>query len=342
MQESVNIVNLFVEKGQEIVTQKGRIKDRDVVYKAVFAPVDAKIPLVVLVDKGSASASEIVAGAIQDLDRGTIIGQRTFGKGLVQQTLNLPYNSLLKVTVAKYYTPSGRCIQALDYAHRRADGSVAQISDSLKAEFKTRHGRFVYDGSGIHPDIITPAKQYANITYSIISKMLHFDYATYYRSTHPVLPAARYYKMSDAEYDEFVKFLSGRDYSYTTKSERNLQELKKLAEKENYFDSIKNEYAALEARLLRNKKNDLIRSKAEIKEILEAEIVSRYFFQNGKLEASFKNDLGIKEALRVIRDNKLYTIILRGDGPYKIIGKPKSVAFVKNNSADPSTSPSSH
>lgn len=333
VQESVNIVNLFVEKGQDIVTQKGRFKDRDVIYKAVFTPIDAKIPLVVLVDKGAASASEIVAGAIQDLDRGTIIGQRTFGKGLVQQTLNLPYNSLLKVTVAKYYTPSGRCIQAMDYTNRQANGSVSQISDSLMTEFKTRHGRLVYDASGIHPDIATPAKQYTNVTYSIISKMLHFDYATYYRRTHPNLPAARNYKMSDTEYDEFVEFLSGRDYSYTTKSEKNLQELKNLIVKENYFDSIKSEYAALEARLLRNKKDDLIRSKEEIKEILEAEIVSRYFFQTGKLEASFKSDTSIKEALRVMNDRKLYAIILKGDGPYKIIGKPKSVAYVKTEAA---------
>jgi carboxyl-terminal processing protease len=337
VQESVNIVNLFVEKGQPIVTQKGRFKDRDVVYKAVFAPVDARIPLVVLVDKGSASASEIVSGAIQDLDRGTIIGQRTFGKGLVQQTLNLPYNSLLKVTVAKYYTPSGRCIQAMDYAHRKSDGSVAQVSDSLLAEFKTKHGRLVYDGSGIYPDLLTSDKHYNNITYSLVSKMLHFDFATHYRSTHPVIPAARKFQMSDAEYDEFVKFLAARDYGYTTKSEKNLQELKSQALKEKYFDSIKNEYEALERRLQENKKDDLVRYKAEIKEVLEAEIVARYYFQTGKMEASFKTDSDIKEALRVLNNNKLYTNILKGDGPYKTIGKPKSVAYVKSlNTTDAS------
>ncbi|GEO07073.1 peptidase S41 [Adhaeribacter aerolatus] len=333
VQESVNIVNLFVEKGQPIVTQKGRVSDRDVTYKAVFTPVDAKIPLVVLVDKGSASASEIVSGAIQDLDRGTIIGQRTFGKGLVQQTISLPYNSLLKVTVAKYYTPSGRCIQAMDYSHRNSDGSVIQISDSLMHEFRTRHGRLVYDGSGIYPDVTTPEISYSNITNSLINKMLHFDFATYYRNTHPVLPAPRQYKMTDADYDQFLKFIANRDYSYTTRSEKHLQDLKKQAQKEKNFEHIKKEFEALESRLQENKKDDLIAYKEEIKEVLEAEIVARYYFQSGKVEASFKDDAEIKEALKVLNNKKLYADILKGDGSYKIIGKPKSLAYVKSNNS---------
>lgn len=327
VQESVNIVNLFVNKGQDIVSQKGRFKERDILYKAAASPIDAKIPLVVLVDRGSASASEIVAGAIQDLDRGTIIGQRTFGKGLVQQTLSLPYNSLLKVTVAKYYTPSGRCIQALDYSHRNADGSVSRISDSLMTEFKTRHGRSVYDGSGIHPDLATEEKQYNNISYSIVNKLLHFDFATHYRASHPTLATPRNFRMSDAEYNEFVKFLDNKDYSYTTRSEKNLQELKAIAIKEKYFDHIKEEYTALEQKLQQNKKDDLIRYKDEIREILEEEIASRYYYQRGKLEASFKSDDDLKEALRVLGDKKLYATILKGEGAYKTIGKP--VAFLK-------------
>jgi carboxyl-terminal processing protease len=332
VQESVNIVNLFVDKGQEIVSQRGRFKERDVLYKATFSPIDARIPLVVLVDRGSASASEIVAGAIQDLDRGTIIGQRTFGKGLVQQTLSLPYNSLLKVTVAKYYTPSGRCIQALDYTHRNADGSVNKISDSLMTEFKTRHGRSVYDGSGIHPDLATPERHYNNITYSIVNKQLHFDFATQYRASHPSLAVARSYNMSDADYQQFVKFMANKDYTYTTRSEKNLQELKAIAIKEKYFDHIKEEYLALERKMQQNKKDDLIRYKEEIREILEEEIASRYYFQRGKLEASFKNDGDLKEALRVLNDKKLYTTILKGEGAYKTIGKP--VAFVKAGDSD--------
>jgi carboxyl-terminal processing protease len=332
VQESVNIVNLFVDKGQDIVSQKGRFKERDILYKAALSPIDAKIPLVVLVDRGSASASEIVAGAIQDLDRGTIIGQRTFGKGLVQQTLSLPYNSLLKVTVAKYYTPSGRCIQALDYSHRNADGSVSKISDSLMTEFKTRHGRSVYDGSGIHPDLATEEKQYKNISYSIVNKLLHFDFATQYRANHPTLAAARNFRMSDADYNEFVKFLANKDYSYTTRSEKNLQELKAIAIKEKYFDHIKEEYTALEQKLQQNKKDDLIRNKEEIREILEEEIASRYYYQRGKLEASFKSDDDLKQALRVLSDKKLYATILKGEGAYKTIGKP--VALLKGEEQD--------
>ncbi|PIQ21325.1 MAG: peptidase S41 [Cytophagales bacterium CG18_big_fil_WC_8_21_14_2_50_42_9] len=331
VQESVNIVNLFVEKDQPIVTQRGRFEERNIIYKAAFTPVDAQIPLVVLVDKGSASASEIVAGAIQDLDRGTIIGQQTFGKGLVQQTLSLPYNALLKVTTAKYYTPSGRCIQALDYAHKNNDGSVSKVSDSLRTEFKTKGGRFVYDASGIYPDIAVTEKSYTNISYSIMSKMLHFDYATQYRAFHATLPDARSFKLSDAEYQDFVRFLQNKDYRYTTKSEKNLQELKNIALKEKYFESIKTEYAALEKKLLDNKKDDLARYKDELKEILEEEIASRYYFQRGELEASFKTDAGVKEALRVLQNKKLYATILNGEGPYKTIGKP--VAFVKANAA---------
>ena len=327
VQESVNIVNLFVEKGQEIVTQKGRMRERDITYKATFTPVDAKISLAVLVDKGAASASEIVAGAIQDLDRGTIIGQQTYGKGLVQQTLSLPYNGLLKVTVAKYYTPSGRCIQALDYSHKNKDGSVNKISDSLRAEFKTQRGRSVYDGSGIYPDLIASESVRSNIAYSIVNKMLHFDYATQYRALHPSLPAARFFTLSNAEYQDFVTFLADKDYSYATRSEKNLQELKSIAVKEKYFENIKAEYAALEKKLLDNKKDDLTRYQDELKKILEKEIASRYYFQRGELEASFKHDAGIKEAMRVLQNKKLYATILNGEGPYKTIGKP--VAFVK-------------
>ncbi|QNF32489.1 S41 family peptidase [Adhaeribacter swui] len=328
VQESVDIVNLFVEKGKKIVTQKAKIKDKDVVYKATQPAVDPLIPLVVLVDRGSASASEIVAGAIQDLDRGTIIGNRTFGKGLVQQTINLPYNSLLKVTVAKYYTPSGRCIQALDYTHRNLDGSVRRISDSLMAEYKTANGRSVYDGSGIYPDLITKEKNYHNIAYSIISKSLHFDYATRYRATHATIPDARNFNLSNADYQDFIKYLADKKYDYTTKSEKNLEELKAIAEKEKYFDDIKEEYSALKSKLAQNKKDDLSRCQNEIKEVLESEIVSRYYFQKGRLEASFRTDPDVKEAIKVLTDKNLYVAILKGHGPYKVIGKPKMDALV--------------
>jgi carboxyl-terminal processing protease len=328
VQESVDIVNLFVEKGNKIVTQKAKIKDKDIEYKATQPAVDPLIPLVILVDRGSASASEIVAGAIQDLDRGAIIGNRTFGKGLVQQTINLPYNSLLKVTVAKYYTPSGRCIQALDYAHRNQDGSVRKISDSLMAEYKTTNGRSVYDGNGIYPDLITKEKNYHNIAYSIISKSLHFDYATQYRATHASIPGARTFSLSNADYQDFMKYLADKEYDYTTKSEKNLEELKAIAEKEKYFENIKEEYSALKNKLAQNKKEDLNRCQDEIKEILESEIVSRYYFQKGRLEASFRTDADIKEAIKTLTEKNLYAAILKGQGPYKVIGKPKMDALV--------------
>ena len=332
VQESVEIVNLFVEKGRPIVTQKAKVKDKDIVYKATLPALDANIPLIVLVDRGSASASEIVAGAIQDLDRGTIIGNRTFGKGLVQQTINLPYNSLLKVTVAKYYTPSGRCIQALDYAHRNPDGSVSKVSDSLVAEYKTRNGRLVYDGSGIYPDIVTKEKNYHNIVYSLISKSLHFDFATRYRSAHASIPAARTFTLSAADFRDFTGYLAHQEYTYTTKSEKNLEELKANAEKEKYFDAIKAEYTALKTKLAQNKKDDLMRCQEELKEILEGEIASRYYFQKGRLEVSFKHDLDLKEALRVLGDKHLYASILKGQGAYKTIGKPKPEALVNAGS----------
>ncbi|RDC65382.1 S41 family peptidase [Adhaeribacter pallidiroseus] len=332
VQESVDIVNLFVEKGKKIVTQKAKIKDKDMEYTATQRPVDPLIPLVILVDRGSASASEIVAGAIQDLDRGTIIGSRTFGKGLVQQTINLPYNSLLKVTVAKYYTPSGRCIQALDYTHRNQDGSVRKISDSLMAEYKTANGRSVYDGSGIYPDLITKEKTYHNVAYSLISKSLHFDYATRYRAAHASIPSARTFSLSNADYQEFIKYLADKEYSYSTKSEKNLEELKTIAEKEKYFDEIKEEYSALKNKLAQNKKEDLSRCQDEIKEILESEIVSRYYFQKGRLEASFRTDADIREAIKTLADKNLYTAILKGQGSYKIIGKPKMDALVNAGS----------
>jgi carboxyl-terminal processing protease len=332
VQESVEIVNLFVDKGREIVTQKAKLKDKDIVYKATLPAVDANIPLIVLVDRGSASASEIVAGAIQDLDRGTIIGNRTFGKGLVQQTINLPYNSLLKVTVAKYYTPSGRCIQALDYTHRNPDGSVSKVSDSLMAEYKTRNGRSVYDGSGIYPDIVTKEKNYHNIVYSLISKSLHFDFATRYRAAHAAIPAARTFTLSAADYRDFTNYLANKEYTYTTKSEKNLEELKTIAEKEKYFDDIKTEYTALKNKLTQNKKDDLVRCQDELKEILESEIVSRYYFRKGRLEASFKYDPAIKEAIKVFGDKQLYASILKGYGTYKTIGKPKNEALVNAGS----------
>ena len=320
LKEAVDIVNLFVEKGQEVVNTRGKVKDWDRSHVAINNPVDLETPLVVLVDRGSASASEIVSGAIQDFDRGVIVGQRTYGKGLVQQTRPLSYNAQLKVTVAKYYIPSGRCIQALDYSHRNEDGSVDKVPDSLITAFKTKNGRIVYDGGGVAPDVTTEPHKYSNIAASLVGKSLIFDYATKYRIVHPSITAAKEFKLSDTEYTDFMAFLDGKEYDYTTKSETTLDELKKIAEQEKYFSDVKPEFEALKIKIAHNKKSDLIKFKDEIDEFLESEIASRYYYQKGRLESLFKTDPEVKKAVEILNDNSKYksilTTIVKADKPF--------------------------
>jgi carboxyl-terminal processing protease len=322
LKESVDIVNTFVSKDQKIVEQKGKVKEMNRVHKAMYSPVDTTMPIVILANGGSASASEIVTGSIQDLDRGVVIGQRTFGKGLVQQTVPLSYGTQMKVTTAKYYTPSGRCIQELDYIHKNTQGKAEHIADSLKREFKTKSGRSVYDGSGIFPDIILEPRQYALITGTIITKNHIFDYATKYRLSHPSISNAKDFSLTEAEYNDFIQFLSDKTYDYTTKSEKSIEELKKNAESEKYFESIKPEYDILKKEIVLHKKEDLTKYKAEIKDFLEEEIASRYFYQRGRLESSLRDDGELKEAIRVLTDEPLYKSILSGTGQYRVIGKP--------------------
>ena len=331
LKESVDIVNLFIDKNQKIVSQKGKIREMNIDYFASKTAVDAEIPLVVLVDRGSASASEIVTGAMQELDRGVIVGQRSFGKGLVQQTYNLSYNTLLKVTIAKYYTPSGRCIQALDYTHRNSDGSVYKVPDSLISEFKTKNGRSVFDGSGIFPDIYTDPDYYSNVAIALLSNYVFFDYANKYFREHPSIPSSKDFTLTEAEYNDFISFAESRKYDYTDKSEKKLKELKQAAEKEKHYSAIQNEFSVLEKRMRENKQNDLKNHHNEIKTILEGEIVSRYFFQKGRLEASFKNDPDLLKASGLLNDQTLYSSILKGDGIYKVIGKPGSEVQAKAN-----------
>jgi carboxyl-terminal processing protease len=313
LSEAINISNIFVPKGVEIVSTKGKVKEWNKKYTALNTPVDEQIPLAVLTSSTSASAAEIVAGVIQDYDRGVLIGQNSYGKGLVQATRSLSYNAKLKVTVAKYYIPSGRCIQAIDYSHRNGDGSVGKIPDSLRVAFKTKNsGRLVYDGGGVKPDIETPKDRYAPITKSLEQKGLLFDYATEYKVKHKTLADAKTFQLTDAEYEDFIKWLSNKDYDYTTKVEKNIAELEKTAKEERNYDDIKQQIESLKAKLSHNKENDLRKFKDEIKELLEKEISSRYYFQRGLIEATFDDDPEIQEAIKVLNDSAKMNKILAG------------------------------
>jgi carboxyl-terminal processing protease len=329
LQEAVKIVNLFVPKNVGVVSQKGKIKEKNAAYTTQNTPLEPNLPLVVLVNGRSASASEIVAGALQDLDRAVIIGQRSYGKGLVQQTFNLPYNSLVKITIAKYYIPSGRCVQALDYTHRKDDGSVVKVADSLMHEFKTKDGRSVYDGGGVYPDIPVKQDRFANVTQTLVSKLLIFDYATIYRNTHDKIANPHEFHLTDVEYNDFVKYLADKNYSYTTATEKLINNLKTEATKEKQFTDIQAEYDALKAKMISSKKNDLQQNKEEIKQVLENEIASRYYYEKGRYETNFKYDKELAQSVKIMQDKSQIASILKGDGNYKVIGKPQLAMIPK-------------
>lgn len=319
LKEAVNIVNLFVEKGNEIVFTKGKIKDWEKHYVAVNNPVDLQIPLVILVDNNSASASEIVAGALQDLDRAVIIGQRSYGKGLVQDVRDLTYNTKLKVTVAKYYIPSGRCIQALDYTHKDEEGRVEKVPDSLVTAFKTKNGRIVYDGAGVLPDEKLNNVKYSQILAVLVSKNFVFNYVNKYVYNHPKIEVkASTFNFTDEDYNDFVNFLKDKDYSYKTESDFALEGLKEDATKESYYESIKTEFEVLKTKLANNKKDDLMRFKPEIKQFIEEEIVSRYEFQTGRVESALKYDDEVVAAKKLLADPlKIKSILTTIEKPTK-------------------------
>jgi carboxyl-terminal processing protease len=310
LHEAVNIVNIFVPQGQEVVSTKGKVKEWEKIYKTLNPSTDESIPLVVLTNRGSASASEIVSGTIQDLDRGIVIGKKTFGKGLVQSTRPLNYNAQIKITTAKYYTPCGRCIQALDYSHKNEDGSVGSVVDSLKKAFKTKAGRKVFDGGGVDPDINVEPIALSKITESLISKQLIFDFATTYRNKNASISDAKSFKLSENDFNEFKTFIANKDYEYNTATETALLEVKKKAEDEKYFDAIKTQYEALKLSMNHDKKADIKKNKTEIIELLEEEIVRRYYFQKGRIEAGFDHDADVQAALKIFADKTAYFNIL--------------------------------
>lgn len=311
--EAVDIANLFVKQGEVIVETRGKIEGSVNVYKAKNAPVDTEMPIAVVVNRRSASASEIVSGVIQDLDRGVIIGQRSFGKGLVQTTRPLSYNTQLKITTAKYYTPSGRCIQAIDYSNRNEDGSVGKIPDSLKHEFKTRNGRTVYDGGGVEPDFNVNLPKPHSVTKELLKQNLIFDYCTDYRAKHEAIPPAGEFKITDAIYQEFKGYVRGRGFKFTTKTEEELKELKEMLEDENYLDDLHVEIEHIEDKLQKEKENDLDNFRNEIAPLLRKQILNRYYYRKGEIEGSFTGDPDIKEAIRVLQDKAAYEASLKGE-----------------------------
>ena len=310
LNEAVSISNMFVDKGREIVSTKGKVKVWNKTYYATSDPVDTRTPLAVLVNSGSASASEIVSGVIQDLDRGVIVGSRSYGKGLVQTTRDLSYNTKLKLTTAKYYIPSGRCIQALDYSHRNADGSVGRVPDSLISKFHTLAGRVVYDGGGVLPDVKVEPENMSNIAYSLYTKNLIFDYATLYAQKHSSIGEPEKFTLTDDDYADFENFLSDKNYDYTLESEKIISNLEKTIKREKYDEKVGEEIEKLRSMLENNKDKDLVSHKTEISYLLQEEIVSRYYYQEGRARAQLQMDSTLIKAISVLDNEGEYRSLL--------------------------------
>ena len=310
LNEAVNVVNFFVPKGKEIVKTKGKFKQMDYVYKTTNEPIDLEIPLAVLVDGNTASAAEILSGSLQDLDRAVIVGNRTYGKGLVQTLRDLPYNSSMKITTAKYYIPSGRCVQAIDYSRRNADGSIARTPDSLTNVFYTAAGREVRDGGGIRPDIEVKKDKTPNILFYLVNEDMIFDYATQYVIKHPTIAEVKDFQLTDADYADFKALLKKRNFTYDRQSEEVLKKLKEFAEFEGYMENAKEEFAALEKKLQHNLDLELERFSKDIKPLIAEEIVKRYYFERGAVQETLKDDADLKKALEVLQQLEEYNKVL--------------------------------
>jgi carboxyl-terminal processing protease len=321
--EAVDIVNLFVGPGVEVVSTKGKIKQFDADYKTTKSAVDEVIPLAVIINRGSASASEIVAGAIQDLDRGVIIGQRSYGKGLVQTTRPLSYNTQLKVTTAKYYIPSGRCIQALDFSHPNPDGSVGVIPDSLISEFKTKNGRTVKNGGGITPDVEILPESLSQITSELFLRNFIFDFATGYYWSHPDIKSPDQFKFTEQDFSDFKTYLNKRNFDYRTVTEESFNELEANAKKEKYYDMHKDLFTALEKDIAHDLNEDLVIFKKEITELIEDEIISRYFYEEGAIKWTVKTDVQVLKAVDILNNKEQYNSILSGKSG-AVITSPKN------------------
>lgn len=308
--EAVKIVGYFVPKGTDVVTTKGKNKEADRTYKTPSEPIFPQMKLVILANRSSASASEIVAGSIQDLDRGVIVGERTFGKGLVQNIRPIIFGGNLKVTTAKYYIPSGRCIQAIDYSHRNDDGSVGHIPDSLTSEFKTRNGRKVRDGGGIIPDTLTKDDRKLNIAYYIFAQNLYFDFATQYVLKHSVIASPVDFKLSDEDFKSFTDYLVEKKFTYTTQTERYYKELSDMAQYEGLDKRAKDEFAALKAKLVPDMTKSIEENKAEISELLSMEIIKRYYYQKGEIQYSLRTDKDLKVAIDLLKTEGRYSKML--------------------------------